>query len=266
MTRSAFRSATAVTCTGEGRFRADVSPGWTIAGKPNGGYLLAILARATCLVAPQPHVLAASAHYLRSPDPGEVEVEVELLRGGRSASQLRARLIQHGLACVEGLFTVGQLAAAAPFWAAGLPAAPAAPQEDCIRLSGRTPSGAAVAMLDQIDLRVDPGTADYMNGQPSGRGEIRGWLDLPGEDFDPTALLFAVDAFPPASFDIVTTGWVPTLELTGYVRALPEPGPVRVLHRAGLITASRMDESCFVWDSSGRLVAQSVQLAGIRLA
>src|SRR5438105_4640319 len=45
---------------------------------------------------------------------------------------------------------------------------------------------------------------------------------LPGhEQFDPTSLLFAVDAFPPATFDIDFSGWVPTLELTVYVRALP---------------------------------------------
>ena len=56
-----------------------------------------------------------------------------------------------------------------------------------------------------------------------------------------------------------------TLELTVYVRALPAPGPVRVLQRAQLIGGQRVDEACFVWDHCGRLVAQGVQLAGIRL-
>ena len=58
---------------------------------------------------------------------------------------------------------------------------------------------------------------------------------------------------------------MPTLELTVYVRALPAPGPVRMLHRAQLIDNGRVDESCFVWDSAGRLVAHGTQLAGIRL-
>ena len=58
---------------------------------------------------------------------------------------------------------------------------------------------------------------------------------------------------------------MPTLELTAYVRALPAPGPVRVLHKAQLIEGNRVDEACFVWDSRGRLVAQATQLAGIRL-
>jgi hypothetical protein len=78
-------------------------------------------------------------------------------------------------------------------------------------------------------------------------------------------LLFAVDAFPPATFDIEFSGWVPTLELTAYVRALPAHGPVRILQRAQLIDAQRVDEACYVWDRRGRLVAHGSQLAGIRL-
>lgn len=74
-----------------------------------------------------------------------------------------------------------------------------------------------------------------------------------------------MDAFPPATFDIEFSGWVPTLELTVYVRALAAPGPVRVLQRARLIDARRVDETCFIWDRTGRLVAQGSQLAGVRL-
>ena len=49
------------------------------------------------------------------------------------------------------------------------------------------------------------------------------------------------------------------------MRALPAPGPVRILQRAQLIDARRVDESCYVWDRLGRLVAHGTQLAGIRL-
>jgi hypothetical protein len=40
---------------------------------------------------------------------------------------------------------------------------------------------------------------------------------------------------------------------------------VQVLQRAQLIDAQRVDEACFVWDRSGRLVAQGTQLAAVRL-
>jgi hypothetical protein len=38
-----------------------------------------------------------------------------------------------------------------------------------------------------------------------------------------------------------------------------------VLQRAHLMDAQRVDEACFVWDETGRLVAQGTQLAGVRL-
>jgi acyl-coenzyme A thioesterase PaaI-like protein len=262
-----FSEVSAVIAGEPGRFEASVDPNWTIGGKPNGGYLLAMLGRAAALISPHRHVITASGFYLRAPRPGPVAVEAEPLRAGRSASQVRARMIQDDQVCVEALFITSQLdAACAPYWDRGLPEAGRAGYEDCARLIPRLPSGNRVAIMEEIEVRLEPDSSGFTRGEPTGRGALRGWLALPGEeDFDPTSLLFAVDAFPPATFDIEFSGWVPTLELTVYVRALPAPGPVRVLQRAELIEGQRVDESCHVWDSRGRLVAQGRQLAGIRL-
>ena len=174
---------------------------------------------------------------------------------------------QDGHACVEALITASQLGGdTTPYWERGLPERSQSSYEDCPRLIPSLPNGNRVAIMEQIEVRFEPDSMGFASGRPSGRGELRGWLTLPGaEAFDPTSLVFAVDAFPPATFDIEFSGWVPTLELTVYVRAVPVPGPVRVLQRAQLIDAGRVDESCFVWDMSGRLVAQGTQLAGIRL-
>lgn len=212
-------------------------------------------------------MIAASAHFLRPPSPGAAEVETEVLRVGRTASQLRARLQQGGETCVEALLNTAALdPAAEPYWDAGLPDPGDTAFDAAVRLPGTAPNGTPVPLMDVVDVRLDRETLGFGAGRPSGRGELRGWLALPdGAPFDPAMLLFAVDAFPPATFDIAMSGWVPTLELTAYVRALPAPGPVRILHRAQLIAAGRVDEACWVWDSRGRLVAQGTQLAGIRL-
>jgi hypothetical protein len=262
-----FSAVSAVTQREPGRFSAEIDPEWTIGAKPNGGYLLSILARAATSVSVHDHVTAASAHYLHSPEPGPVLIETELLRTGRSASQVRARMEQDGRPCVEALITASQLAkGTAPFWDRGLPELSQSTYEECPRLIPSLPNGSRVAIMEQVEVRLEPDSMGFAAGRPSGRGELRGWLALPGaEAFDPASLLYAVDAFPPATFDIEFSGWVPTLELTAYVRAVPAPGPVRVLQRAQLIEAGRVDESCFVWDVTGRLVAQGTQLAGIRL-
>ena len=269
-----FTAATTLTAAGPARdgirtFTARAHPHWTIAGKPNGGYLLALLGRAAAETSTHRHVVAASAHYLRAPEPGPVTVTAELLREGRSASQLRARLVQDGRTCVESLFTTADLdPAAEPYWAAGAPdPRPGHVGRDgLVRMPPVNPAGVPVDIMGLVDLRIDIETFGWAQREPSGLGELRGWLALPGdEDFDAVSLLFAVDAFPPATFDIAFTGWVPTLELTVYVRALPAPGPLRVLQRANLIDGQRVDEACWVWDSRGRVVAHGTQLAAIRL-
>jgi Thioesterase-like superfamily len=264
---SLFAAVTALVPSSPGHFEGEVSAEWTIAGKPNGGYLLAMLGRAAADVGSHPHVIAASAHYLHSPDPGAITIEAQVLRAGRSASQVRTQLRQDSTLCVEALVTTSVLTTdTTPHWDRGLALPTVAAPELCMRVPSTSPTGLPVPIMDQVDLRIDPDDTGFARGRPSGRGELKGWLSLPGDEpFDPTSLLYAVDAFPPPTFEIEATGWVPTLELTAYVRALPAPGRVRVLQKAQLIDAQKVDEVCFVWDSTGRLVAQATQLAAIRL-
>lgn len=258
--------ASSVRTRAAGTFDADVSGEWTIAGRPNGGYLLVLLGRAVSSLTDSGHVVAASAHYLRSPDPGPVEIEGEVLRRVRSISQVRVRLSQGGRPCVEALFSTGELdPSAAPSWDAGVPDSRHVSFEDCIRLPAVSPQGFELPIFDQVDLRVDPDLFETLSSRPSGRGQMRGWLELLGEEgFDPISLLYAVDAFPPTTFDI-DRSWVSTVALTVYVRALPAPGPVRIVNRARLVDAQWVDETRDVWDGTGRLVAQAMHLGRMPL-
>jgi hypothetical protein len=241
---------------------AEISADWTIAGHPNGGYLLAVLARSAPRPEHLPHVVAASAHYLRSPDPGPVELRTEVVRAGRSAGHVRATLAQDGVRCVEALLTLGRLPEeAATEWDGGHLPTPPENRDASTRIEP-DPAVIDVPLFDQVEARLDPAGTAALSGAPSGSGELRGWLHLPGDEpFTPASLLFAVDAFPPATVDIRRVGWVPTLQLSAYVRAVPAPGPVRILQRAQLLAGGRLDEVCLVWDSTGRLVAQATQLA-----
>ncbi|KAA1423583.1 thioesterase family protein [Mumia zhuanghuii] len=262
-----FDDVSAVHPCGEGEYAATVDAQWGVSNKPNGGYLLAMLGRAAVAGAGHEHVVTASAHYLHSPDAGAVTIETTVLRKGRSADHVRATLRQDGQACVEAVFMIGHLdEATSPYWDAGAAGRPSGDRDAAVRVPSTSPTGMRVPLMDQIDLRLDPSCLGFAVGSPSGSGELRGWLELlDGAPFDTTALLFAVDALPPATMEVRPTGWVPTLEMTAYVRALPVPGPLTILHRAGLVEAERVDETTTVWDSAGRLVAQATQLAGIRL-
>lgn len=269
---SEFSDVSAITSSGENRWTAEIDEGWTILGNPNGGYLQTVMARvAMSAVDPSdghPHVVAASTHFLRSPRPGTVELESELMRTGRSTSQVRVRMVQDAKVAAESLFTLGELDGgdSAPDidWSASDLPDPGAPFDDCVRF---TPPREQfpVEILHHAGLYLHPGQTAFTSGQPSGLGKVRAWVELPDdEDFTPESLLLAADILPPAPFDIKPGGWVPTIELTTYVRARPAPGPVNVLLAANLIQGDRVDETATVWDSAGRLVAQSHQLAGIR--
>jgi hypothetical protein len=265
--RRSFAEVSALAPSGSGRFDGEIDPEWTIGGKPNGGYLLSMMARAATWSGPHDHPIAASAHYLRSPEPGPVTIHAEVLRAGRSATQIRARMEQGGTPCIESLITCAHLAAdTTPYWDRGVPDVSRVDKADCVHFVPDPPGGLRIAILEQVEVCLEATPKAEAGDTRGGRGELRGWLGLPqGEAFDPISLLFAVDSFPPATIDIEFSGWVPTLELTVYVRAVPTPGPVRVLQRAQLIDGGRVDEACFVWDASGRLVAHGTQLAGIRI-
>lgn len=263
--REVFSRVSAIRAKAPGLFDADLSGEWTLAGRPNGGYLLAILGRAASEVTDSHPVVAASAHFLRSPDPGPVEIEAEVLRRGRSLSQVRVRMSQGGRACLEALVsTSGVALATASLWEADPPDDGHTPFADCRQAETVTPDGLRVAMLDQVDLRLDPASYSVTRGHPGGRGELRGWVGLPGEEgLDSVSLLWAADAFPPATWDTAFGCWASTVELTVYVRALPAPGPVRLVTRAKLIDPEWVDQTCEIRDSGGRLVARAVQLAKV---
>lgn len=267
---ASFAEATAVVRRRDSSaYEVGLDPQWCIGDKPNGGYLMAVLAAAGVAAAgpEHPHPLACSAHFLHAPAPRAAAVEVDVLRRGRSASQLRARLRQDERTCVEALFTLGRLDGDAEPWWGGEPAPALPPAAQCALLPARPPGADyTVPILDVVHERLDPATVRWATGEPSGRGELRGWASLADSSgWDALSLLVAVDAFPPATFDLGTAGWVPTLELTAYVRALPADGPVIVRQRARLVQDGLVDEACDVWDSRGRLVAQATQLAGVRV-
>jgi acyl-CoA thioesterase len=260
-----FDLATAVVPTGDG-FTAAVDPGWTIGSRPNGGYLLAMATRAALTVAGQPHPLAVSAHFVAPPSPGPADLEVRLLRSGRSVANARVTLLQEGQPRLEALVSGGRLEPDdRPDWTADAEPPEIAPVEECVRGQAQLPGGVRAAILDHLDIRLDPATIGWVKGDPGGRLQMRGWVRFAdNRPPDPLALLQVVDALPPASFELGIVRWAPTVEMTVYPRALPADGWLRCFVRGKLLQGGWFDEEAEVWDEHGRLVAQGRQLAGAR--
>ncbi|MEY9965119.1 acyl-CoA thioesterase [Streptacidiphilus sp. MAP12-16] len=253
-------------------YDAELDGGWRIGGGINGGLLLAVVGSALKqeLGAVDGHAdpFSLSAYYLSAGRPGPAEIRTEAVRRGRTVSTGAATLLQSGedgrlVERLRVLASYGDLDAAKGEvrTTATPPVMP--PPEECISTEHAPPDFLAnAALLERLDLRLDPACVGWALGEPSGEGRIQGWLRLAdGREPDPLMLLLAVDALPPVTFDLGLYGWTPTLELTAHVRARPVPGWLRVTHATRNLAGGFLEEDAEVWDASGRLVAQSRQLA-----
>ncbi len=274
-----WQDAVEVRATGTtARWEAAVAPGFSIAGRTNGGYLLAMAAQAAVRTVEQAGgshqvPLSVTGTFVTPAPPGPVELEVRTLRAGRGSSALAVTLAAGGEPCLFASVTCGSLPASDVEPVHDVVPRPAMPPPDeCFRLPSSGP-GFPVPILDELNELADPATIAWAGGRPSGQGEIRAWVSfVDQQQWDPVGLVMAVDCLPPATFDLGHVGWTPTLSLTALVRAVPAPGPVLVRQVARLITApvsgsrsATVDETCDVWDATGRLVATGHQLATLRL-
>ena len=268
---SEFDRDTAVVLREPGVHDAELSAGWTIIHAVNGGYLLAMVGRALGEVLPHSDPFTITAHYLTASRPGPARIRTEVVRTGRTLSTGQASLVQFA----EDGTEVERLRVVAGYGDLdGLPddvrttAEPPVmpPYEECLGAHNAPDEVAALLggteIAGRLDVRLVPETTGWAVGNPSGRGEMRGWFGLSdGRDPDPLSLLLAVDALPPTAFELGLSGWVPTVELTAHIRCRPAPGPLRVAITTRNLAGGFLEEDAEVWDSKDRLVAQSRQLA-----
>jgi hypothetical protein len=261
-----FESDSAVRRLDVNRFAAECRVGWRVVGNaaPNGGYLMAMAARAMAERAERPDPVTITAHFLAPPAIGPVEVLTELVREGGRHRTIAARLVQGDRECVRLLGTFGDLDRTdGPSTVLREPPAwpPVAELSDPIVGLGDHP---VPEILHRLDHRMPPETVGWTRGTPSGRGINGGYCRWPDADtIDVFGLLFVVDAYPPAVFDLETVdvAWAPTIELTVQIRSRPAPGWLSTRFVTSALTDGYFEEDGEVWDATGRLVALSRQLA-----
>lgn len=264
MGQGRFGAATAVTALGDGTYEGTIADGWDINGNANGGYLLAVVARAMTAAAGRPDPVTVTAHYLSPGKVGTVRVRPEVLKEGKRFATVRATMTSAtGTPVITALGSFSDLGGSSDSIELVDGAPPdLPPPEDCIPRN-TTSTGPAANFSSQLDMRLHPDDARWDRGEPSGQALVRGWFRLhDGEPMDTIALLCAVDAFPPTAFNThLPVAWTPTVELTAHVRARPAPGWLRCTFTSRFVTGGFLEEDGEVWDGTGRLVAQSRQLA-----
>ena len=254
-----FASATAVVPRDDGTYGAEIADGWEIAGNANGGYLLAIAARAVTVATGRPDPVTITAHYLAPGHPGPATVSVDVLRAGGRHSTAFFTLVAADRALLAGVATTTELHMSRGPLRVDVAPPELPPPDECVLLVPADPL--PPPFVGKVEVRLHPDDAPF-RGEPSGEARMRGWFRLRnGEVLDSVALVQAVDAFPPTSFNAnLPVTWTPTVELTAHVRRHACDGYLACAFSTRNIAGGYLETDGEIWDESGTLVAQSRQL------
>ena len=262
-TEPEFDRDTCLEAAGEGRFARDLAPGWVVGGGLNGGYLLAVVGHALRRTRPErPDPIAVSAYYLSASVPGPATVTTRVLRDGGSTATMAADLEQGGDARLTALATYGDLAALPTDvrTTAEEPAMP--PPEECVPNTMAPPEVLAAApLLQRFDMRFDPASSAGRWG--SRVGTAPAGVVPAGRRPRPRPAVAADGGRRAAAGDLRPrdAGLGADARADRARPGPPAPGWLKVRHATRNLAGGMFEEDCEVWDSAGRLVAQSRQLA-----
>lgn len=258
-----FETATAV-AGGPGTWKANLEEGWDIFGVTNGGYLMAIATRAMAGELDGRPLISATGTFVNRATSGPIDIDVQILKQGRSLSMSRATVSRDGteLVHVAGVFAdPNRPIHDATLALTGPPDLP--PPEECLPTEPADDAPIPPPFAGKVELRVPPEDARILLEMSGGEARSRGWFRLrEGESMTAGAVVLACDSFPPAIFfSNLAVGWTPTVDLAVQVRNSAPTGWLACQFTTRFVSDGMMEEDGEVWDQSGNLVALSRQLA-----
>lgn len=259
---STFGDVSAVESLGPGRWAATLAEGWDIVGNTNGGYLLAIIARAMAAESGRDPI-TITGHFLSPGRAGPVDIDTRVLKAGRTLTTVSATMTREERPVLAALGTLGPSPIGDDVLLRDANPVDLPDPQTLPRIRHNPEVGFPPPFMERVDLRLHPDDMQFSFGRPSGQPTMRGWFRLrDGEPIDAEALILAADSFPPTVFNLGGhIGWAPTVELTVHVRGLPAPGWLRMDFRTRFISHQRLEVDGLIWNEAGQLVAQSRQIA-----
>jgi acyl-CoA thioesterase len=260
--------STFVTRLAERRYSATISPAWNLAMVPQGGVVAAIAARAMEAELGTGQLLRSFHGVFAAPVPvGPVDIEVDVIRSGRSMSQVQATVRATGAdAGFTALAAFGHERPGFGYTELAMPMVPT--PEQCVSFRDPPPPESGMP-----DGPVFPFWNEVLEGRPAlghapwdtserGAAEVATWFrfeHFPGDErgqFDQLALLVAADMMPSAVFEKLgpaETGWfAPSVDLTVHLADLPTGTWILNHNRAHYAADGYASAEAALWDPHGR--------------
>jgi acyl-CoA thioesterase len=274
---SLFRRGTAVEPAGDGRYVADLGDHWNCPIVPQGGIVAATAGRAmqAALADPAQSLRSLNGVFAGQVRDGAVEIEVTVLRRGRSVSQLRAEVRNPGaVSGFDALAVFGTEREGFTFTDAQLPEGVKAPLE-CPSYRDENPDRPEDHELfpfwEHIEGRPTIGHAPWEDYEPASslRAQWYRFDDPPRTDdgaWDPLALVALCDTMPGAVSERIgphERRWLPpSADFTVHVLGEARADWVLAVNRARHAGEGYASADMELWDvdgSSPHLVAYATQ-------
>jgi hypothetical protein len=243
-------------------FEGRVTENWSINGVPNGGYLMAILARAMMQCSESRSTPIITANFLYRCEPGEARVLVEKTATSRQFNRFQASLVQSGKENIRAFGTFASEKNVCVLERNEGSAPGMAELEKCVAV----PELPDYSLFSRMDIRLDPDCVGWMFNDLNEISEMKGWIKFKRErPFDVLSSLLIADSFPPAVLSSQgMVAWVPTLEFSVNMRQVPTTEWLQCVFRTRFITCGLLEEDGEIWDEEGDLIAISRQIAQYR--
>jgi acyl-CoA thioesterase len=276
MSCARFSRETAVTRDGGpvGRWRAQLGADWSAPTLPQGGLVAAVAARAMLaeLDAPEQRLRSLTTVFAAPVSAGDVEIDVAVLRRGRSLSQVKATLRSAGQDA--GHTSVAVFGGARPGFDFVDLAPPRVPSPtECPSFRDDPPPGFERRMRfpywDHVEGRAAMGHAPWEDWVPtsSDRAYWYRFDDPPLVDgglLDPVAVVTLCDTMPGAVSERLGPGrpfWLPpSADLTVHLLGDAGPGWLLAHNRARWAGDGYASVEMTLWDPTRGLVAYATQM------
>jgi acyl-CoA thioesterase len=269
-----FAEDVVVRRVGEGRYASTLDHSWDLVPLPQGGVVASFALRAAAeeLADPTQQLRSCTAVFAGQVTAGDLEVEVELLRKGRSASQVMTSVHNRGAASGTTVMAVFGAARRGPSFIDVLPPRVRAPEE-CRSYRDPPPPGTEAfehrPFWSRVEGRAALGHAPWEEYVPAG-SDVATWLRfddpplLADGALDPLGVLTLADRMPGSVSERLgregPPWFAPSADLTVH---LFEPARTTWLlahDRARWADDGWASAETTLWDEDGKLVAYATQM------